>query len=184
MDDLIIHVRGDAVARRQMLVRTVAVWMGLGFRLAFDKAAHAAMGTQITWTSGTIIIHDDCVIVSIKQTIVEEVTAEVKDFLSQNVIGKEALRSFLGRLVCISSFLFIWRPFVSMMWAPLYQSAACGNAPAGCIWLSQIRTPLYWIRAFLDGNAGGIVRKFMLADYIGHGDDVIITCDASEHGCN
>ena len=184
VDDPIIHVRGDAVARRQMLVRTVAVWMGLGFRLAFDKAAHAAMGTQITWTSGTIIIHDDCVIVSIKQTIVDEVTTEVKDFLSQNVIGKEALRSFLGRLVCISSLIFTWRPFVNMMWAPLYQSAACGNAPAGCIWLSQIRTPLYWIRAFLDGNAGGIERKFMLADYLGHGDDVTITCEASEHGCN
>ena len=33
-------------------------------------------------------------------------------------------------------------------------------------------------------NAGGIERKFMLADYLGHGDDVIIICDASEHGCN
>ena len=56
VDDPIIHVRGNAAARRRTMVQTVAVWMGLGFRLAFDKAAYAAMGTQITRTSGTVTI--------------------------------------------------------------------------------------------------------------------------------
>ena len=68
-----------------------------------------------------------------------------------------------------------------MLWAPLYQEEARGDAPRGCLWRKQIDIPLRWIKAFLN-RSSMMVREFSLAEHFNEGVHVRITTDASPFG--
>ena len=46
----------------------------------------------------------------------------------------------------------------------------------------MVRQPLRWIRAFLRGTAGTLIRTYRLSDYLDEGPKVQTICDASPWG--
>ena len=72
------------------------------------------------------------------------------------------------------------RPFVHMFYAALHSTAT--GAPHGCLWVLQIRIPLHWIRAFMQGTSGSLERIFELDAFLRRGPKLEITTDASPFG--
>ena len=69
-----------------------------------------------------------------------------------------------------------------MLWAPLLTSSCGMNAPNNCYWTKCVRIPAMWILAFIDGQEGSITRTFDAITYLGGGDRLTITVDASPWG--
>ena len=68
-----------------------------------------------------------------------------------------------------------------MIWAAL-KAAKDTNAPTNFMWTQQIRHSLRWLRCFLIGVKGVVVRDFTLAAYSRMGKKVTIQTDASPYG--
>jgi hypothetical protein len=102
--------------------------------------------------------------------------------LSANVVSIAVLRSVVGKASAIASVIFTWRPFLVELWGALTDARASAGAPAGCIWTKQVRTPLLWLKVFLDETHCQFDRVFTLASYLGRGPKVSIVCDASPFG--
>ena len=54
--------------------------------------------------------------------------------------------------------------------------------PAGLLYTKQIRQPLDWVAAFLEGRVGSIVRMMDVDTHFGRGRSVEIVTDASPYG--
>ena len=80
--------------------------------------------------------------------------------------------------MCLAVLLRAWRPFVSMMWAPLNRPESQGSAPPGCLWRPAVDIPLRWLSAFLNGTQVALVRDFDLATHLHMGIMFDISFDA------
>ena len=101
------------------------------------------MTEQFTWTSGRItILHDILAVeIEVNEDIIIEVSADVERMLKLNVIPITELRTLAGRVTCISSLVHVWRPFVAMLWAPMYcHRSRCSFAPEK-VWQSAVMVP-------------------------------------------
>ena len=97
-------------------------------------------------------------------------------------MGVDKLRTLAGRATCISSLLHVWRPFVSMLWGPIYNTRSrCPFDPLK-VWRTAVDVPLRWMNAFLIGAAGSLSRIYRLSSYLQEGDRVTIVTDASPLG--
>ena len=106
---------------------------------------------------------------------------ETRRLLGANVVSERELRSFIGKATHVASLLYGWLPSVAMLWRPTAEPGS-GKCPPGCVWARQVRIPLLWIEAFLDGKRGCSSRLFTLDGFLGRGDDVQMTFDASPWG--
>ena len=149
--------------------------------MQFPKAQRQGLGQAVTWTSGRFTVLKGRIQVAIKEEIVTAVRDDLGKFEQSNVIVLKELEEFVGRCECIASLIFILRPFVSMMRAPLYSKEAT-NAPQNCCWSKQLETPMVWLRAFLTDNPEYIVRNFSLNDYRNRGVQISVITDASPWG--
>ena len=99
-----------------------------------------------------------------------------------NIVDVKVARSLAGKASRIASLLRVWRPFVGMLWAPMFDSRSkCRHSPEH-VWFRAVKIPLTWIKAFLVGAKGTLCRVYTLASYLGEGDRVTITTDASPLG--
>ena len=108
-------------------------------------------------------------------TILESRLAELKDMAlsisSRNVVSVKELRTFTGKAQSIASLLYVWRPFVHMLYGAI-QACAEGSAPPtgpNTRWVRQIRQPVDWILAFLTGRVGDLTRRISLDSYLRRG---------------
>lgn len=85
-----------------------------------------------------------------------------------NVVAVPVLRTFTGKAQSMASLLWVWRPFVHMLYAVLSDGAQ-GDAPPNCRWVSQLWVPLDWLLAFLDSVSGNLVRRITLDSYLRKG---------------
>ena len=76
----------------------------------------------ITWTSAqlTLLRDQDAIKIEVKKEVLADVQEAVDGTLKFNAIELSDLRTLAGQATCISSLPHVWRPFVSMIWAPLY----------------------------------------------------------------
>ena len=127
-----------------------------------------------------VITHD-----GVEATILESRVADLRDLigsvLSRNVVSVKELRSLTGKAQSMASLLYVWRPFVHMLYGAI-TADTYGNAPPGTRWVKQVSQPLQWLMAFLDGVVGSLVRRFPLTSYQRRGDFLSITTDASPNG--
>jgi hypothetical protein len=140
-------------------------------------------GRTISWIGLTITIGDAWVRATIKADRVEELLEMTTDFLSRNVLSVKEVRSYVGKASNFAQLLFTWRPFLGELWAS-FSAAAMKNsgAPVNCVWRRQILSALKWLQAFLQREAGAIVRIFTLEAHLGIGQKVQISTDASPWG--
>jgi len=137
----------------------------------------------VSWIGGQFAVdcRDKSVTVKIKQDVFDEARASVARMVGSNVVPMKELRSGIGKLSNIANLLTIWRPFLSPMYAALFDPKPVG-APTNCIWSKQIAQPLRWFQAFFKGSGGMIERRFELQYFLQSADDLEIVIDASPWG--
>ena len=150
----------------------------LGLPLAFRKAQR---GANVDYIGGSLSWFHGGVDASINEQRVQELKSLTNQILSSNVLSKKELRSYVGKCESFASLLFMWRPFLSELWAALH-AVPGGKCPANCIWVKMIEAPTLWIKAFLHGQAGSIIRRFMVSSYMRQCGTVRIAVDASPWG--
>jgi hypothetical protein len=177
VDDPIACVSGTRECRELNLATLIVSWLALGFPLSFKKGQ---VGPVVTWIGATLRISSEGVVASIKDSIIQDLTKQVEEALSGNVISRKALQSLAGRANHVASLLHVWRPFLQQLWAAL--SAPAGAAPNRCVWVKQISVALRWLNVFLNGTSGVLTRSFSLESYMNWGPKFELTLDASPWG--
>ena len=137
----------------------------------------------MTWIGVEIQIKPWQIIVTLPLAKLQDLDKLIREMLSCNVVSEKELRSFAGKCSNIATVLYVWRPFLSQLWAALAaRDSELTNAPPNCIWIKQIETTLFWIQAFIHQQSGAISRVFALAAFTGHKAPVEVTTDASVWG--
>ena len=184
VDDPIMTFFGTAAENEHNMIKVVACLAALGYDLAYSKAQDSEKERVLTWTSGTIEVDAACskITASVKPEILADVQDDVNNMLRYNTARLKDLTTLAGRASCISALLHTWRPFVSMLWGPIYNPRAhCEDVP-GSFWVKSLAIPLHWMKAFLEGSAGTLVREYRLCDYLGEGPETLLAIDASPLG--
>ena len=181
VDDPLIALRGSKRMRKRMAVKFVAVFLVLGVGLAFSKAQ---LGHTVTWIGVEFAIQPWELTLSIPLEKLQDLDRLISEMLLHNVISIRDLRSFAGKCCNISSLLYMWRPFLSQLWAALSDkdTNSSSRAPLNCVWTKQIRTTLHWIKAFISRQKGTISRKFTFDAFYGCKNPMVIVTDASVYG--
>jgi len=156
----------------------ILTWEALGFRLAYAKGQ---IGHTVTWIGGTIACEALGVRVRVKQTIIDEIKADLAKYLAGNIISLKDLHSTVGRINYAAGLLVVLRPFMEPLWAVLNDHRTT-NAPTNCVWTSQLRPTLLWFRAFFENEGAQLERFFSLEAYSRRGDVFQIGTDASPYG--
>ena len=65
-----------------------------------------------------------------------------RDLLRYNTISHKTLRTYTGKAQSMASLLYTWRPFISMLWAALYDKSN-SLASRGQIWTRQVTQSPY-----------------------------------------
>ena len=168
VDDPWAAVSGDKPGRDRNIAVMILAWRLIGVRLAFSKARR---GATIDWIGASLrVVNPDMIEATIMADRLDEVANLTKELGRSNVVSIAALRSYTGKTQSMASLLFTWRPFVAMLWAALYSPQSTTKAPPGCIWTSQIREPLCWIKSFFRSHGiGNLVRVFQVDAHFNRG---------------
>ena len=86
VDDPVGIARGTKAQRERIMTKVVVSWLSLGVHLAFRKAVIAEQGEPATWTTLKATLSSNTVVAEVKQAIVDQVRAEVRQLLSKNVL--------------------------------------------------------------------------------------------------
>ena len=151
--------------------------MALGFGLAFHKIQDSSENDRITWTSAVFNIDLDreAITVQVKDDIVAEVKDTVENMMKQGAIDISALQTLAGQSNCIAGLLYTWRPFVSMLYGPIYDTRSRCPFNGQKVWRCALDVPLTWMSAFLKGVRGTLSRTYFLSDFLGEGDQISVT---------
>ena len=138
----------------------------VGITLAIKKGQ---FGPVADWIGATFAVIPEGIEATITAARIDEFRSMAHGIrYSSNVVGVKLLRTFTGKAQSIASLLWVWRPFVHMLYAVLADGAQ-GDAPPGCRWVSQLAVPLDWLLAFLDSVTGNLVRRVTLQSYLRQG---------------
>lgn len=182
VDDPCAAIKGRPAQRRRLKAVLIVFWLLLGFKLSFQKASH---GQRVTWIGAALTVHSRNVVFgTVKPEAIASIRSMLEAFRDKNVIPTKTLQSFAGQVNHIANLIWVWRPFLSELWAALASrsSPASGRAPPQCIWKRQILHTLAWIQAFLHDSSGRLVRPFYVESYFGTGVLIEILFDASPWG--
>lgn len=177
VDDPIAAVSGTAANRQLLIAMMILLWEALGFRLAYAKGQR---GRTVTWIGGTLVIGPQGVTATVKDSIIDDIVADINAFLATNLVSKKKLHSLLGKLNHAAGLLITIRPFLDEIWAAWAAPSPPGHI--GCVWTKQFRTSLLWFHTLFTGKGRRIERYFSLDSFNRVGTRVEIGTDASPWG--
>ena len=149
--------------------------MGLAF-------AKGQLGDTINWIGATLSIESSKVLaITIVKSRLDELRELCAAMRNGNTVSVAKLRTFTGKCQSMASILYIWRPFVHMLYGALYASDP-SNCRPGLIWTKQIQIPLDWISIFLQEHGGDLIRTMNTDSHFRRGVKIEITTDASPYG--
>ena len=125
------------------------------------------------WIGLNLSVRSRVVQLTITEARVKELRDLADEALLHNLVSKKWLKSFAGKASSFASILILWRPFLRSIWAAIYAVPSDGT-PQNCVWVKQFVVAVKWIRAFLNGVQGNMVRVFALDVYAGVGPLVCI----------
>ena len=178
VDDPLTVVRGTETRRNYLVACLVLLFTALEFPLSFRKGSR---GTSVDWIGLTVSVHPRVVHLTITEARVKELRDLADEALVRNLVTKKWLRSFAGKASSFASILIFWRPFLRSIWGALCADPS-DNTPQNCVWVKQFVVAVKWIRAFLVGVQGNMVRVFTLDVYAGVGPFARMVFDASPWG--
>ena len=178
VDDPAIALRGTEEVCQEQVAILLLAWHALGVDLAIKKGQ---FGDSIDWIGARFTVLPCAVEATILKHRLDELAVLAKSLLNcKTVAPLREVRSFTGKAQSIASLLFVWRPFVHMLYAAMGQQQS--GAPPNCCWVRQISVPINWILCFLKLQVGDLTRKLSLDTYLRRGPRIIITTDASPWG--
>ena len=161
-----------------MVAIAIIAWRIIGVGLAFTKGQ---LGDSINWIGAMLSIEDSR---TLAITIMKDRPDELRELCATiragNMLSVAKLRSFTGKCQPMASILYIWRPFVHMLYGALYADPS--TCRPGLVWTKQIQLPLDWISTFLQEHNGDLVRTMDVDSHFRRGRKVEITTDASPYG--
>ena len=149
--------------------------------MAFAKGA---LGPAVEWIGARPSIEHGRVVLTAKPQMLEETQALAAAIAASNVVSRKTLRTFVGKVQAIASFVFALRPFLQELYGALYaepESAAPG-CPPSCVWLRMIQGPLDWLQAFFRQAVGNLRVTYDPSAWASVGPPVRIWTDASPWG--
>lgn len=155
VDDPLLAVRGTRKRRRLLAARFIAVMIILGIRLAFDKAQ---FGKNVGWIGVNLAVLRLAVEAAVPLDKLQAILQMIDSMENSNVITIRDLRSLAGKVSNIATVLYMWRPFLSQLWAAL--STVQTNAPRNCVWTKQVSVSLAWLKSFITLQQGTVTRHF------------------------
>ena len=176
VDDPLTILRGTEVRQRRLACMISVAWMLLGIPMAFHKAV---LAKAVVWIGVALETTQTEVVVEVPEAKVAELLNLIQEAMSMNVIPVKKLHTLVGKCMAIASVLYVWRPFLQVLYAALHGP---NKAPNNCIWTKQVVHTLVWLRAFLRCEAGSIKRVYSVEQYYNVGARVQITWDASPYG--
>ena len=179
VDDPIVLLRGNYSQRCTSSALVILAWRLLGINLAYSKAQYGESVDWIAWTLSCQVLKQ-MVICDVRRDRLDELYWLSISHLASNCISFKDLRTYVGKAQSMASLIYVWRPFLSMIWAALF--APSSNAPTNCVWTKQVQEPLSWILAFLARSAGSVTREFHCDQHFNRGEQVVIYFDASTTG--
>ena len=158
VDDPILYVKGDSHQRTHLMARTLALWAGLGAKIALHKVAK---GPCVKWIGANYKVLPRGVEVAIDKERISKLSEVVDTALQSKGLLKDA-RSLAGELSWVAGVVPTTRPFVNMIWGAIYAMDAHNFAakqgksqgrprPDGSVLVKMIELPLTWFRKFLQG---------------------------------
>ena len=178
VDDPLTVVRGTESRRNHLVACLVLLFTALGFPLSFRKGSR---GTSVDWIGLNLSVRPRVVHLTITEARVKELRDLADEASLHNLVSKKWLKSFAGKASSFASILIFWRPFLRSIWAAIYAVPSDGT-PQNCVWVKQFVVAVKWIRAFLNGVQGNMVRVFALDVYAGVGPFARMVFDASPWG--
>ena len=130
VDDPLCSIRGAVKARARSAGSILVDLPVLGFPQALSKASTWAV---VEWICCVLSMDGGKIQVKIPEEKIAELVRLTEQFL-ENL----ELRSYMGRAMNVASFIFVWRPFLSEVWAALAAAPSTG-APSNCVRIQQIR---------------------------------------------
>ena len=109
VDDPLAALRGSEQVRQINAAIMVLVWEALGFGLAYAKGQ---LGSTVTWIGGTLKCESNGVRAWVKESIITNISDDLRRVSKQNIVSKQELNSVLGKLVHAVGLLMIMRPFL------------------------------------------------------------------------
>ena len=156
----------------------ILTWAVLGVPLAFKKGQ---IGTSVKWIGASFTVQPTGVAATITAERLDEMHALTKTITASNLFSVKALRTYTGKAQAIASLLYVWRPFVHMLYGAI-SAETFGGAPQGHRWTKQIATPTRRLKAFLDQQQGSLVRSWSVSSFNNQGPRITITTDACPWG--
>ena len=151
-------------------------WRALWWGLSFHKGQ---LGAEVNWIGFAFKLDAVGIKVSIKQEFMKDFGALVDELLRQRRVSLGEIRSFAGKANHICNLLYAWRPFISELWAAIYSRSAISS---GRVWIKQIISTLLWMRCFLDGHRGALIRTWHFDDFLHPEAAATLFLDASPWG--
>ena len=143
VDDPIAPFIGSDSENELSIAVVVGGLLALGFDLAFDKAQDSLELGRLVWTTATIRVDNEAgaIEVEVKPEILHEVQEAVQLMMATTTVLIADLRTLAGRATCISTLLHVWRPFIAMLWAPIYSHRSRCQLFGETVWTSAITIP-------------------------------------------
>ena len=94
-------------------------------------------------------LESEKVVAHIKESFMADLKKLTVDVLKCPRIALDELRSYAGKANHVATLVYYWRPFLDQVWAALCESKP-SNAPAGYVWVKQVRSSLSWVLAFFE----------------------------------
>lgn len=142
VDDPVAVIKGTLAEPQEIVIAMVLVWEALYFKLAYKKRQY---GKSVVWIGAELASTPEGILATVKDTIVEDIVADLVKFDGHNVISRKELRSFVGRANHAAGFLVAVRQFLHSIWGAL---SAPEIGPTNTVWTKQIAHALGWLNAF------------------------------------
>ena len=161
VDDPWLIARGTPRARRTRIVVVILLWLSVGLRLSWRKKQ---VDFQVKWIGVVLGLTRQEVIVWLPADFVLKVLTEIKEIQLLRAIPARRLRKLTGSLTWISGVVIWIRAFIAPLWAAVAEAARWEGPPTeATVGQRQVSHALRWLRLFLEGNQGELVRRIAAA---------------------
>ena len=116
VDDILVVLKGDKVARDNMISLIVYTLRAFGVNLSLDKGER---GTRLVWIGTTFELKRDELILSAPDKMVKEVKAHLEDWKKKGMIPHKEVRSIVGKLSWLAGILPRMRWAVTCLYGAL-----------------------------------------------------------------
>ena len=128
VDDPCFSMLGNTVEHDRWAAIVVLVWRLLGFPVAFDKARR---GSCVVWIGAVLSFLKSHLTVSIPVEKADELAALISEARRSNVVPVRMLRRLAGLACHFATLIYVWRPFLSELWAAIqsFENDLSSRAP-------------------------------------------------------